>query len=192
MKNILILFGFLILCSCRGKLIFLLYGVDSTPNPKSTAHIQNYIEKEHFPKSNQYLIDAGALSAIRKLDKVISRYILFDKDGNLLIDTFQNSCTGNSDLSIENVIKNKLYIVDSTRKLSMITNHVIDDKGEKRTVIINESAEYFVVLTWATWAGRLNKQGYLLWYNQASSIKEKYKIDILNVNVDLLKVVNYN
>ncbi|MBK7763440.1 MAG: hypothetical protein IPI46_08700 [Bacteroidetes bacterium] len=192
MKNIIFLFFCLTLVGCRAKIAMLLYGIDSTPKPKSSGYIQSYIKKKELPTSNQYLIDAIAFSEIGKMDRMISRYLLFDKNGNLLIDTFQNTCTGNPDLGIENVIRNKYYIVDSTYNLGMITNHIIDTAGEKRVVNISKKADYVVILTWATWAGKLNQQGYMRWHEQATSIKDKYNLEILNINVDLLKTQDYS
>lgn len=192
MKNIIPVIFCLTLVSCRAKIAMILYGVDSTPKPKSSGYIQSYIEKKQLPASNQYLIDASAFSEIGKMDRMISRYLLFDKNGNFLIDTFQNTCTANPDLGIENVIRNKYYIVDSTHNLGMITNHLIDTAGKKRTINISRKADYIVILTWATWAGKLNQQGFMHWHAQATSIKEKYNLEILNINVDLLKTQNYN
>ncbi len=126
------------------------------------------------------------------LNKIsFTKYLLFNNQKQLLTPISDTGCSGDDKYQLSYILENKYYKIDSNFLLTNITSNIVDSTGKPYNYGFKDSTKYYMIIFWASWMGKLNKMGYMTWYEQAKTIKEKYNLEIISINVDLLKFINY-
>jgi hypothetical protein len=172
------------------------FGVEDNPKAKTKEEILTYIVRKKLPENNQFTVNNVGLEFFNDISESIPAFYLFDKNGNLLKDSSNNACLENKIDKIEYIIKNQFIKVDTSVTLVKVAKHInkgINLNKESFTgSLMDNDAQYYVLMTWAIYVGKFNELHYLKWYTKVKDIEQKYKIKIINVNLDFLKGFNYD
>lgn len=194
-KYIIITLLCITLTSCQ-RIILSIYGVERNPKAKTEEEILNYISIKQKPSKNQYTVNNFGIEFFNKLSNEAPACYLFDKNGNLLRDSNNNGCLKNRIDKFENNIKNEFIIVDTSITLEKVAKYINKDfklNNENFTgSLMDNNAQYYILLTWAIYLGKFNEIYYQNWYNKVIEIQHKYNIKIININTDFLKGLNYD
>lgn len=109
----------------------------------------------------------------------------------MLTSILETGCLGNEKFKLHYVLENEYYKVNCNYLLTDFTSNIVDSTGKPYNYGFKDSTKYYMIIFWASWMGKLNKMGYMTWYEQAKTIEEKYNLEIISINVDLLKFINY-
>jgi hypothetical protein len=192
---IIVVLTCIILSGCQ-RIISGIYGVERNPRAKTEEQILDYISRMKMPYKNQYTVDNLGIDFLNNLSSDAPACYLFDKNGNLLRDSNNNGCLKNRIDKFENNIKNEFIIVDTSVTLENVAKYINKDfklNNENFTgSLMDDNAQYYILLTWAIYLGKFNEIYYQNWYNKVIELQQKYNIKIININTDFLKGLNYD
>lgn len=178
-----------IITSCN-PILLKLYGIKTNPKAKSKSQIVKYAIRNNFDTSILYFNNASILKSIFNLENSPNVMLVFNPKGYLIKDTSSGSCKGRKLDNLSNMLRNTQYLIDPT--------HTIDSLGKALT-LQNKSKgdlelgiyDYYIILSWATYAGKLNRQN----YQQAMQIIQtlnNIRVKVIAINLDLMKGENYS
>lgn len=182
------------LTSCN-TLVKFYYGIPNKVTYKSKSDLCMYINNSNFQSINQYVVLPEGLKVIARKSKSVNKLYLFSKEGYfILIDSSTNYCNGsymnNSNKIFSKSIDTQL---DTTFHIGQILKFIEPiNCNEASNADSNKlNPDFFVVLSWATYAGRFNQKNYLKWFNEINSISKTYNIKVLSINTDFIKGYEY-
>ena len=181
MKNILLFLGVLIFCFGCTPIIKLAYGFKQ-PKKINKEVVEKSIKKYGLNDYENYAIsDSGFLKLI-SLSSSVNTFIIFDKNKKLVLQKDSFYCSSDSSTFID-------YFNDSSR--TILSNKITFQElghffrslnGEKVHIELTNN-DYYIILTWANFAGKMNKKYTVEW---AKKLKQRtdLKIDIKYLNID--------
>ncbi|MBL7773182.1 MAG: hypothetical protein JNM95_09985 [Chitinophagaceae bacterium] len=175
------------LFGCK-PILFKLKGIKTKVHYLSEDDVKKYAIKHQFDTSNLLFNNVEILRELRKADKSPNIFLLFNTSGNLLIDTMSGSCKGLRERNFKQVLLSKSYHLDSTLNFFELRDILLNRNPSKE--ILTENYNYFVILSWATYAGQLNKGNYKKLLEEISQ-NEELKIKIITINMDFIEGQEY-
>jgi hypothetical protein len=166
-----------------------MYGIDTSPDKLSKTQVFSYANKYNIDTSGMLLCNPEMLLYLLRIRSSPNQAILFNRDGLLLVDT--TSCSGTvisnlDSLLHSNQVNNKCSI-DSLLSLAQSDPIATDILANIRS----KGRAYYAVVTWASYAGRLNKTVSGKALEKLMEIRKNYDVQIICINMDLLKEYEY-
>ena len=181
MKNLITLVAMMLLLSSCNKLIFVFYGVKK-PAIEKEKSIRKMALKHHLDTAN--IITVKCAHYIKEIKgKGIPNASIFDAQGNY-IEYRSNDTACNAglfgfipQLSTQNTY-NKTGVTTLGKELDKYTTI----KGDSLTA--PEPADFYMLIYWTVWSGRLNKDHVKIWEDLAKQ-NTQARIKVYKANLDL-------
>ncbi len=134
-----------------------------TDNVFTTQNIESYV--------NQMTLSGGGVPEV----------LIFNKnlDNIAYRDTILH-CNAPAYRAILELDKNKTYKINENFNFDDINTGLCDIEGNPTTITVDNNADFIVVIYWAKYVGKLNKE--------QVNVMEKYAIDNTNVNIQVVKI----
>lgn len=183
MKNILLITALVFFASCQP----IAKAVAGIKNPKieNAETVKSYIKKINFDTQNNLVLkDKSSYKTVLNLFyKSFPEAVLFDNYGNELIyKETATSCNAGLFKVIPELDKNS-ELKKGTHQLSQVLSDYTKPLDDDSEIITNDS-DYYLLINWAVFAGKFNKDHVLAWENLAKNNKN-CKIKVLKLNMDL-------
>jgi hypothetical protein len=177
---------FIVSCTSVLKLV---YGVKK-PKPRSIEYLKRQARKYSINQLPIYTISQEDLMPLfKKMQKLgigtsVNNVIIFDKKGSLIIPNFNKTCSSQSAVFFSNYMDNG-KIVDSVHfedlfgiSLKHLENNVAYEPDSNKTIF---------VITWASYAGRLNKYNSSFWADSIIEIMNSNEQEAIYLDLDLVE-----
>lgn len=179
-KTIVIISSFFLLLSCQ-PIMMKLYGVKD-------PDVEN--EKSIVKKALKYGLDTTNIVTVNSHDfpsaltqQGIPDGAIYDKDGNYIeYRQTDTSCNAGLFQFIPDLNTANQYNKPDSSNLSQQLMKFRDLKGNSIRNV--ESADFYLLLYWTVWTGKLNKDHVKVWEDLAKSNKN-CKIKVIKVNLDI-------
>ncbi len=176
MKNFIsiIILVIMVLTGCK-QIILWKYGIHN-PQEETPESILSFMEKMSYPTENTFIFkDSSAFyHCIR--DSVFRRNtpgtLFFSPEG--LLDTYKDTskCQWSGGYFVSNLRSDTIYRVDTAYTLQKLMSYFIP--LNKTTSIDTSSADYIVVIAWATFLGQYNERLFSI----CKAIQENKKVTV--------------
>lgn len=186
MKKSLLLFILITFLNCQ-SIAKLSYGVKD-PEFKENKELNQFLQKNKLQATTYFKFKDfdNMLKAFKLKFSSIPDAYFFDKNGNYI--PYKNSaeeCNAKVDDFIYDLEK-KNYKIDSSKNINQLIDLLTSDKNE--SIVQNEIT---VLITWATFMGKVNKEKAFEWVKLLDLAKSKgIKVNYYLVNYDLQKSWN--
>ncbi|MCK4679010.1 MAG: hypothetical protein KAT48_12820 [Bacteroidales bacterium] len=165
------------------------------PRIENAETIESTLEKYNLSDSNNYIIcDSSSYFKILKEITSLPEIMFFNDLGEKMEIRKQGTCTAGVGVLIDSI---QDYTVPDTsiyspfHQIDSLLYHLRTLEGE----VINKStikeADYFVVIFWAKFIGKLNRTKVKQW-ELALQAKKNLKIEVLKVNCDVQEMWGLN
>lgn len=184
MKKI-VLFSILLItavgCQQVAKLIF---GIKN-PKLENPESVKEYIVKNDWDTQNNFIAkDTASYKAVIGLFyKSIPEAVLFDKNGNELIyKETSESCNAGLFKVIPDLQKDSQLKKGTHQLKNVLNQYTLSLDGNSNSIM--DDSDYYLLIDWAIFTGKLNKDHVLPWENLAKNNKN-CKIKVLKLNLDI-------
>ena len=162
------------------------------PKPHSAEYIEKYIKKyglnhfEHYSITEKGFFDFFNITESHGMKSSINQVIIFNKNGNLILPKDTIKCSGKIDkfmMSFKDTNVNK--VLDSVGFVDVFGDSISSFSGS--TYLKIEDDKPLFVLTWASYAGKLNKTNTKVWADSIQKMVEQEDINAIFLNFDFRK-----
>ena len=181
MKNIaIILFSTFLLLSCQ-PILKKIYGIKD-PEVESEKTILKAAKKYKLDSTNILTVDSKDFLYVLN-GQSIPDAAIYDKNGKYIeYRQTDTSCNAGLFQFIPSLNLSDQYNQPDSTDLKTELKKYRDLKGNELKTI--ESADFYVMIYWTVWTGKLNKDHVKIWEDLAKENKNA-KIKVLKVNLDL-------
>ena len=183
--------GLFLLSSCT-PIAFLMYGVKN-PKPVSHKYISKAIDKYQLSHFTNFTFDSKSdfISFFKQLKEFgletsVNQVLIFNSQGFYYLPIDTSYCSGKV-LDFVNHYKENSILVDTVSFNPLFMNSFRSIEDKKKYHFLKDSKKDLLVLTWASYAGRLNKINTKKWADSISKQVQENKIDAIFLNLDLQK-----
>lgn len=154
------------------------------------------IENENSIKKSalKYQLDTTNIVSINSNDflyelngRSIPDAAIYDSKGNYIeYRASDTSCNAGLFEFIPNLSTNNSYNKPDSAKLEVELKKILDLKGnliKNQDAILKGNADFYVLIYWTVWTGKLNKDHVKIWEDAAKNNKNA-KIKVIKVNLD--------
>lgn len=185
MKKIIFLL-FLSVCvfspSCS-PIIKLVYGIHQ-PRVLNKEKIDHFLVKNNLDTTNNVAIkDKDFLYIINKIKMTFPEIMVFDKEGKFIMYKEDKTCNASAFKFIDSLNNSKNYPRVDSIELSFFENKFVDLYGKGDVKIMDSNSDYFLLIFWTEWTGKLNKDHTYIWEQNAKKNKNA-SIKTVKVNCD--------
>ena len=106
--------------------------------------------------------------------------IVFNQEGKYLKYKSVQECNASAFKFIDSLNNNKNYPIIDTFLLEKFENSLVNFQGKKKESILNKTTDFYVLIFWAEWTGKLNKDHTYIWEQKAKNNK--------NCNIKTIKI----
>lgn len=174
----------LLMNSCRplvNKVIFKVYGIKK-PRVENAESIKKKAHKFGLDTNNIVTVHSDYFGRTLKGQSIPDAHI-FDSSGRYIeYKKADTSCNAGLFSFIPELAKGKTYFKIDSPSLNLQLAKFRDLNG--KTLKPLEAADYYVLIYWTVWTGRLNKDHVKIWEELAAANKN-CKIKVIKVNLDL-------
>lgn len=174
----------LILIGCKPS-IKLLYGIKQ-PKFETSESIESYLEKRKVPSDNVLIIkDLNGLININNGDFSVPNALFFNANGEYVeYRKSPEDCNANIFGFIEDIASINYQPADSSKNMDLIIANVKHIHSEK--VKVEDRRHAYIFITWAKYAGKLNKDKAFAWVDLINSAnKNGLNVEYFLLNYDL-------
>lgn len=185
MRNILILlfFSVLIISQSCSPIIKLVYGIHQ-PRVLNKEKIDRFLVKNKLDTTNNVAIkDKDFLYIINKIKMTFPEIMVFDKGGKFILYKEDKTCNASAFKFIDSLNASKKYPGVDSINLSFFENKFVDLYGRGDVKIMDSTSDYFLLIFWTEWTGKLNKDHTYIWEQKAKNNKN-VSINTIKVNCD--------
>lgn len=190
-KRLIIISGILIISVVTisqsfGSIIKFLYGVHS-PRVENAKSLLKTARKYELDTSHIATLDSKEFPhLLKEFRNSIPEAMIFDKQGRYIeYKANDSACNAGLFSFIPALDKNTKYTPDDKRMLKDRMGMLKDIHGKALPAsFLNPDADFYVLISWAAFTGRLNKDHVHAWQNLAEH-NTKAKIQVIEVNFDL-------
>lgn len=173
------------LSSCQpvGKL---LYGIKK-PKQKEKSKILKYADKHNFSDRENYaLVFNGYVDRSARNGGTVNTIKFFDYRGNLLIPktSLKSTCSARISGYISELGDTSLFIATDSLLFTDYVDGLTTLDGDNVEVSLEPNVEFYAVVTWATFAGRLNRN-LIEWESLLDSMSAHHQISVTRLNLDM-------
>jgi len=163
--------------SCR-PILYAAYGIKK-PKIISKEKLLKRAKKHGLPTDNQYSINQDGLVKYANQGWSTTQLMIYHKSGKFIEPKDSNKCSGVVGVFIDDFTDStKVNFID-TNATNSYFKYIVDLEGNP--VNFKPKTEYFAILFWASFVGRLNKQNTAHW---VELIEEKENTEYILVALD--------
>jgi len=186
MKNLFIALILMILNSSCQSILMKMYGIKD-PEIENENSIKKIALKYKLDTTN--IVCINSKDFLYELNgRSIPDAAIYDSKGNYIeYRAFDTSCNAGLFEFIPNLNTKNSYNKPDYAKLEVELNKFLDLRGkliENPEAIWRASADFYVLIYWNVWTGKLNKDHVKVWEDAAQNNKNA-KIKVIKVNLDL-------
>lgn len=186
MRLLILALSFLTFVSCT-KILLKAYGVKN-PDIENAASLQKYVERKNIGISEYW----GFKDTLGYIEYIRSRIGMpearfFDKNLNLIrYKPDSVSCNAKVFSVLENPSILKEMVSDTSETINDYLKNVINLSDKSPAKFDANSYDFYVILYWARWSGRINKTKIRDWIRKIETANHNgYKIKIIPINTDI-------
>ncbi|MDD3738146.1 MAG: hypothetical protein PHP31_02475 [Lentimicrobiaceae bacterium] len=170
-------------CKKIGTKLLLVYSGAHEPRIETTESLRKYMQKKDMTSDNvfttqnldsfqnQMSLSGGGVPEVlifsKNLDNITYRDTILD-------------CNAPAFRAILGLDKNKTYKINENFNFDDINTGLCDLEGNPTTITVDNNADFIVVIYWAKYVGKLNKE--------QVNVMEKDAIDNTNANIQVVKI----
>ncbi len=178
----LLIISLLIFASSCTSVIRIMYGIKN-PKPENQNTITEYLFKNNLNTDNVFVLDEKSHKKTSKNIGLPDFYI-FNSEGMSIIFDSDKNCPAIGPEIIEKLNLNDNYDLDTGLNLSDIIKNLRYLNGESAELSFSENYDFYIIIYWAKFIGKLNKKNVAVWENAANNNNEA-QIKILKINMDI-------
>lgn len=182
-KKLIYILALVILVTSCSPIIKLYMGVKK-PKIENEKSLTKYLEKKGLQTDNLYALD---MTDYQYLDRIVNGapdIMIFTSDGKLIKYKPDTSCNASAFGFLETVDpKMKFDYIDSV-SFEDCFSRLRDLNGKPVVIQKSENIDFYLIIFWARFIGRLNKDHVKIWEEQALNNKNA-KIKVFKVNKDM-------
>jgi len=186
MKNIFLfvfLLNILFLSQSCSPIIKLVYGIHQ-PRILNKEKIDHFLIKNNLDTTNNLAIkDKDYLYITNKIQMTYPEIMVFDRDGKFIMYKDVKSCNASAFKFIDSLNAFKKYPTVDSINLTSFEQRLSDLNGRNPIHIKDATSDYFLLIFWTEWTGKLNKDHTYIWEQNAKKNKNA-SIKIIKVNCD--------
>lgn len=185
-KLIIILFA-LSSCTAVAKII---YGAKN-PKPRSSDYIQKYANRYQLNHFKQYSISETGFINFFEISKELSirnsinHVIIFNREGQLIQPYDTISCSSDINNFIQSYNDSDKNRINDTINFSDVFGDSITNLENKNLYYSPQDNKPLIVLTWASFVGRLNKINTKVWADSVQKIVKSGDVNAIFLNFDI-------
>lgn len=178
----LLIISLIIFASSCTSVIKIIYGIKD-PKPENENSITEYIVKNNLNPDNVFVLDE---KSHRKFSQNIGLpdFYVFNSEGISVIIESDKNCPAIAPEIIKMLNPNDNYNLDSDLNLKDIIINLRYLNGETAELSVTENYDFYIVIYWAKFIGKLNKKNVAVWENAAKN-NNKAQIKTLKINMDI-------
>ncbi|MGI6341834.1 MAG: hypothetical protein ACOXZ9_02495 [Bacteroidales bacterium] len=170
-------------CKKLGTKLLMMSAGAHEPRIETTESLRKYMQKKNIISNNVFTTQnlESFQNHMSLSGGGIPEVLIFNKnlDNIAYRDSILN-CNGPAFRAILGLDKNKTYKINDHFKLDDINTGLCDLEGNPTKITVDNNADFIVVIYWAKYAGRPNKD--------QVNVMEKYAIDNINANIQVVKI----
>jgi hypothetical protein len=179
-KGALIILLFIFTLTSCNPILMKMYGIKN-PDTESEKTILKFAKKKHLHTDNIVTVNSSDFLAMLKI-KGIPEADIFDNNGQYIeYRPTDTSCNAGLFKFIPDLNRDGKYNKTGKTNLQIELNKLRDLKGSKLQPL--PSADFYVLIYWSVWTGKLNKDHVKIWEDYAYANKNA-NIRVLKVNLD--------
>jgi hypothetical protein len=182
MKKIILLFLVITLSSCM-KAAFLIYGVHK-PKPLTLDQMNRKYEKRGYTDYPIFVFkdSTSYYDFLANKRRTVNGVYIFNRDGLLVSPRVKMTCSSDNDNYLSHFYQTDSMVIDSSFSISLIENGTRLIQNNCDSKMRDSSKAYDIVLCFADFAGRVNKQ------STTEYIQQLKESDSLEFNLSLLSL----
>lgn len=187
MRSARLLFSFLILNLVLGckPVLYLVYDIHK-PKVLSIKQIENAAIKYGFSQNSVYALSDSSFLRFIQNNEVVNDIHIYNKNGYRILPKDTISCSGQK-INMLSIYKNSDSIyIDSSSSMLQTFGEVILVKQVADSVFYNPKVDYSIIVTFADFTGKLNKQNSKPWVDAANALKPQNTL-IAVISIDPIK-----
>jgi len=190
-RMLFIFFGIAVLAGIylfRVSIVKKIYGIQQ-PKLENAQSILNTAKKYHLNTSCLVTVALSDFLNMKKdFNNGIPEALIFDRQSNYIeYKPTDSSCNGNLSDFIHAMHKNGRYKMSGKTTLNKEMVKLRDIQGNQLvSTYLDPTADFYILVAWTVFAGRLNRDHVKVWETLALSNK-KAKVQIIEVNLDVQK-----
>ncbi len=180
---VLVLMLIFILNGC-GLVLKTYYGIHQ-PKVETAKSLEKYMRKKKIVSNNIFTtVNQEAMKKHIGISRGIPEVLIFNKQGQGIVYKTPEQCNAFAFDVIVELDKQKTYPVNDTLSLDSVNVGLADLYGNPANIQIHDSADFLVVVYWARYTGRLNKNHVNIW-EQDAQVNSKANIQVVKINLDM-------
>jgi hypothetical protein len=174
----------LVVASCT-KMFMYSYGIRN-PKIENENTIIKYLKSNDLDISNNYALkDTSALYSFMKTGIGAPEIQFFDKNGYLMKYKDDKKCNGQNDSLISFLDPQNVVKIDSSLNVFTYLNQIRTLKGESVNMSKFSNQDYYLIIYWAKWLGKMNRNKIYDWENSLR-MKNNLKIVTIKLTTDYM------
>ncbi len=160
------------------------YGIHQ-PKAETAKSLGKYMRKKKIVSNNIFTtVNQEAMKKHIGISRGIPEVLIFNKQGQGIVYKTPEQCNAPAFDAIVELDRQKTYPVNDTLSLDSVNVGLADLYGNSANIQIHDSADFLVVLYWARYTGRLNKNHVNIW-EQDARVNSKANIQVVKINLDM-------
>lgn len=154
------------------------------PKKENENSLTKYLEKKGLRTDNLYALD---ITDYQYLDRIVDGapdIMIFSSDGKLIKYKPDTSCNASAFGFLETVNPNMKFDYIDSVNFDDCFSRLKDLKGNPVVIKKSENTDFYLIIFWARFIGRLNKDHVKIWEEQALN-NTNAKIKVFKVNKDM-------
>jgi len=166
----------------------LFYGIHQ-PKAETIENIYDYLERKKINDDNIYFFkDSLCYFDFLENQNKTSKVNIYNKDQFLLRIIQKDTCSAQTEEMINELSLTNNYAIDSTNTLGQSLLNYVDRYGKGISVDSLAQSDYYVLMYWAKFAGKLNKKNTAFWEKELNSKGDEMNIKIFKICCDPLQI----
>jgi len=165
----------------------IIYGMHN-PKPETKKNLNKYIEKQGISvETVYYFTDSNSFYNYYNQKWQIPKISIYNHNHLFLRIIEKDTCVNQRYEMAENLSIHNNYQVDSSEHLLDILNQFETKDGKKIDIDNGLKTDFYIVIHWAKFTGKLNKRDVKSWNKTFNNKKNKMNIEIFYLCCDPLK-----
>lgn len=182
--RIVVLFVIILNESCT-KLILYSYGMRN-PKIENEKSITKYLALNKLDTNNNFALkDTATLNKFYQSNIGTPEIRFYDKNGYLMLYRDDKKCNGQNDSLITFLNPKNVVRIDSTENIFNYINQIKTLRGENVNVDEFKDYDYYLIMYWAKWLGKVNSIKMTDWEGNLSK-KRDLRIKTIKLSTDYM------
>lgn len=182
-KRLICILALVILVTSCQPILNLYMGVKK-PKIENEKSLTKYLEKKGLRTDNLYALDITDYQYLDSIVDGVPDIMIFSSDGRLIKYKPDTSCNASAFSFLETVKPNMKFDYINCVSFDDCFSRLKDLKGNPVVIKKSENIDFYLIIFWARFIGRLNKDHVKIWEEQALN-NTNAKIKVFKVNKDM-------